>query len=44
MNRRRDILVIAAMALAAPRAASAQAFPTRPVRIVAPYAPGGWPP
>lgn len=40
MTGRRTVLA-ASMVLAAPRLARAQAFPTRPIRVVAPYAPGG---
>jgi tripartite-type tricarboxylate transporter receptor subunit TctC len=38
---RTAIALLTALACVAPRAALAQAWPTKPVRIVAPYAPGG---
>lgn len=39
--KRRTLLAAAAAPLLLPRAASAQAWPTRPITIVVPYAPGG---
>jgi tripartite-type tricarboxylate transporter receptor subunit TctC len=39
--RRRTLFAAAAAPLLAPRAASAQAWPSRPISIVVPYAPGG---
>jgi tripartite-type tricarboxylate transporter receptor subunit TctC len=41
MPQRRTLLAAAMAGLAAPRLASAQAWPTRPVRLVVPDAPGG---
>jgi tripartite-type tricarboxylate transporter receptor subunit TctC len=41
MTARRQLIAAATAALAVPRLAIAQAWPARPVRIVAPYAPGG---
>lgn len=41
MAWRRSILGLGAAALCAPRIGLAQGFPNRPVRIIAPYSPGG---
>ncbi len=39
---RRTLLAAPAAAAAAPSRATAQAFPNRPIRIISPYAPGGF--
>jgi len=39
--RRRTLMAAAAAPLLAPRSAAAQAWPTRPITVVVPYAPGG---
>ncbi len=41
LTRRRALGATAAMALATPVIGHAQSFPSRPVRIIVPYAPGG---
>jgi tripartite-type tricarboxylate transporter receptor subunit TctC len=41
MNRRDVLLAVATFALAAPTVSHAQAWPSKPVRIVVPYAAGG---
>jgi tripartite-type tricarboxylate transporter receptor subunit TctC len=41
MNTRRTVLALAAALLAAGHAAAADAWPTKPVRIIVPYPPGG---
>ena len=41
MASRRHLLAMATVALAAPSPLRAQGFPSRPVRIVTPYSPGG---
>ena len=41
MLDRRAFLSTAALAALGPRTAAAQSWPTRPVRLVVPYAPGG---
>ena len=43
INRRRTLggLLAATAALPSPRLARAQAFPNRPLRLIAPYPPGG---
>lgn len=38
---RRPLLALAGASLAAPRLASAQAFPSRPIRIIVPFTPAG---
>ena len=39
--RRVSIAVLTAVALLAGEGASAQAYPSRPIRLIVPYAPGG---
>src|SRR5262245_10510756 len=41
MLARRGFLTLAAAAALAPRGASAQAYPSRPVRVIVPFVPGG---
>ena len=41
MVTRRTMLAAGGLALAAPRIAVAQAYPSRPIRILTPYSPGG---
>src|SRR5215813_6760415 len=41
MLARRSFLTLATAAALAPRGASAQAYPSRPVRVIVPFVPGG---